>query len=75
MAALAAFLFKTMPKQIVIGFLFSTLLLVVFEYLFLSEMYAGKRPLILVVGIGGILLSALFFIIFFIKFRRASDDN
>ena len=64
-----------MPKQIVIGFLFSTLLLVVFEYLFLSEMYAGKRPLILVVGIGGILLSALFFIIFFIKFRRASDDN
>ncbi|MGV3657414.1 MAG: hypothetical protein ACO1NX_05650 [Chitinophagaceae bacterium] len=64
-----------MPKQIVIGFLFSTLLLVVFEYLFLSEMYAAKRPLMLGVGIGGILLSALFFIFFFIKFRRASDDN
>jgi hypothetical protein len=64
-----------MSKQIVIGFLFSTLLLVAFEYVFLTEIYAGKRPLILVAGVGGILLAALFFIIFFIKFRRASDDN
>jgi len=64
-----------MSKQIIIGFLFSTLLLVGFEYLFLSEMYAAKRPLILVAGIGGIMLAGLSFIIFFIKFRRASDDN
>ena len=64
-----------MSKQIIIGFLFSTLLLVGFEYLFLSEIYAGKRPLILIAGIGGIMLAALFFIIFFVKFRRASDDN
>ena len=64
-----------MSKQIIIGFLFSTLLLVGFEYLFLSEMYAAQRPLILIAGIGGIMLAALFFIIFFIKFRRASDDN
>ena len=64
-----------MSKQIIIGFLFSTLLLVAFEYLFLTEVYTAQRPLFLMVGIAGILAAALSFIIFFIKFRRASDDN
>ena len=64
-----------MPKQIIIGFLISTLLLVVFEYMFLNEMYAAKRPLFMIMGIAGILLAAVFFIIFFIKYRKATDDN
>lgn len=53
----------------------ATLLLVGFEYVFLNEMYSLQRPYIMLIGIGGILLSACCFIIFFIKFRRASDDN
>lgn len=64
-----------MSKQIIIGFLFSTLLLVAFEYLLLTEVYAAQRPLFLGLGIAGILLAAASFIVFFIKFRRASDDN
>ncbi len=75
MAALAAFLINNMPKQTIIGFLIATLLLVVFEYIFLSEMYAAQRPLYMIIGIAGILLSAVFFLIFFIKYRKATDDN
>ena len=64
-----------MSKKIIIGFLCSTLLLVIFEYLFLSEMYSEKRPLLMIFAIAGILLSAVFFLIFFIKYRKATDDN
>lgn len=64
-----------MSKKVIIGFLCSTLLLVIFEYLLLSEMYAEKRPVLMILGIGGILLSAVFFLIFFIKYRKATDDN
>lgn len=65
-----------MSKKVVIGFLCSTLLLVLFEYLLLSEVYATeKRPLLLLAGIAGIVLSAVFFLIFFIKYRKATDDN
>jgi hypothetical protein len=64
-----------MSRKIIIGFLCSTLLLVAFEYIFLSEMYAAQRPMLMIIGIAGIALSAVFFLIFFIKYRKATDDN
>lgn len=64
-----------MSKKIIIGFICSTLLLVLFEYIFLSEMYAAKRPVLMIAGIAGIALSAVFFLIFFIKYRKATEDN
>ena len=64
-----------MTKQIAIGFFLSTLLLAGFEYLFLTELYAAKRPLLLMFSLGGILLAGGFFLIFFIKYRKATDDN
>jgi hypothetical protein len=64
-----------MSKKIIIGFLCSTLLLVAFEYIFLNEMYAAKRPMLMLIGLAGIALSAVFFVFFFIKYRKATDDN
>jgi uncharacterized membrane protein YuzA (DUF378 family) len=67
--------FMIMKKRLTIGFLFSTLLLVVFEYILLNEVYAAKRPSFIIVGIAGIVLAAVFFIFFFIKYRKAPDES
>ena len=59
----------------IIGFTFSTILLVVFEYLLLQELYSQKRAAIMLAGIGGIVGAAAFFIFFFIRYRRTLDQS
>lgn len=64
-----------MNRKMIIGFTFSTILLVVFEYLLLQELYSQKRTGIMLAGIGGILGAASFFIFFFIRYRRTLDQS
>jgi heme/copper-type cytochrome/quinol oxidase subunit 4 len=64
-----------MPRKYTIGFLLSTLLLVVFEYVFLQEMFSGKRTLVLIVSLLGVLLASVFFVLFFAKYRKSVKDS
>jgi heme/copper-type cytochrome/quinol oxidase subunit 4 len=70
-----AFALSPMTKKYTIGFLLSTLLLVVFEYIFLEEIYSGKRTLVLIVSLLGVLLASLFFFLFFTKYRKSVKDS
>jgi ABC-type enterochelin transport system permease subunit len=64
-----------MTKKYTIKFLFSTLLLVTFEYLFLQEIFSSKRTVVLVVSLLGIILASLFFFLFFTKFQKSTKDS
>jgi hypothetical protein len=64
-----------MTKRLTIGFLLATLLLVGFEYLFLHELYSSKRTALIITGIVGIVIASALFILFFIKYRKASDES
>lgn len=64
-----------MTKRFIIGFFLSTLLLVAFEYIFLKEAFSGKRTLIIIVSVLGILLASFFFYLFFTKYRKGSKDS
>lgn len=64
-----------MTKRFTIGFLLSTIFLVAFEYLFLNELFSGKRTLVIVVSLLGVLLASVFFALFFKKYRKADQDS
>jgi heme/copper-type cytochrome/quinol oxidase subunit 4 len=64
-----------MMKKLTIGFLFSTLLLVVAEYFFLAEMFSDKRVFVVIVSLLGIVLASLSFIYFFARYRKALKDS
>lgn len=63
-----------MTRYITIGFLLSALFLAASEYIFLKELFAHKRALVLGLGIVGVVLACLFFVIFYNKYRKTSDD-
>lgn len=64
-----------MNKKMIIGFTFSTIFLVVFEYLLLQELYSQKRTGMMLAGIMGIVGAAAFFVFFFIQYRRKLDQS
>lgn len=64
-----------MIKRITIGFLLSILILVVSEYILLKEVYSNKQPFIILFSVMGIILGSAFFIFFFNKYRKASDES
>ncbi|HUQ97691.1 MAG TPA: hypothetical protein VM010_08495 [Chitinophagaceae bacterium] len=64
-----------MLKKYTIPFTLATLLLVVFETIFLQELFSGKRTLILVVSLLAVLLASLFFALFYSKYRKAIKDS
>jgi heme/copper-type cytochrome/quinol oxidase subunit 4 len=67
--------YPSMTKKYTIGFLLCTLLLVVFEYVFLQEVFSGKRTLVLLVSLLGVLLASLFSFLFFTKYRKSVKDS
>lgn len=64
-----------MMKKLTIGFLFSTGLLVVSEYFFLSELFSDKNIFVIAVSIIGIVLASLSFVYFFARYRKALKDS
>lgn len=58
-----------------IGFLATTLLLVVSEYVLLHEMFAAKRTAIIVAGLVGIAVASFFFSYFFSRYHKALKDS
>jgi hypothetical protein len=61
--------------KITIGFLLSTLLLVVFEYLLLQELYADKRIWLISISILGIALASFFFFFFFSRYHKSLKES
>lgn len=64
-----------MNAKLIIGFLFSLVMLVVCEYIFLQEMFSSKRTLVSIVSLLGVLVGGLFFFLFFSKYNKASKDS
>jgi hypothetical protein len=58
-----------------IGFLFTTLLLVVSEYMLLHEMFAAKRTLVIALTLMGIAIAAFFFFYFFVRYHKMIKDS
>ena len=64
-----------MTLKLIIGFLLSTLLLVVSEYILLEEFFSGRRPVVLVAGLAGIAAAAFCFIYFFHRYHNALKES
>lgn len=67
--------YYAMTKKTTIGFLFATVLLVGFEYIILQELYAHRRAPIIITGVAGVAVAAAFFIFFFSRYRKPSDES
>jgi len=66
---------QIMTLKLIIGFLLSTLLLVVSEYILLEEFFSSKRPVILMVSLAGIAAAAFCFIYFFNRYHNALKES
>lgn len=64
-----------MTLKLTIGFLLSTLLLVVFEYVFLQELYSDKRVHVIVISLFGVVLASFFFFFFFTRYHKSLKDS
>jgi drug/metabolite transporter (DMT)-like permease len=64
-----------MIKRLTIGFLFTTLLLVVSEYVFLREVFSGKRTVVIAAGLVGIAIASFFFLRFFVRYHKVLKDS
>jgi len=64
-----------MWEKFTIQFVLATLLLVICEYIFLQEIVSGKRTLVVIVSLLGILLASYFFFLFFTKYHKAIKDS
>jgi heme/copper-type cytochrome/quinol oxidase subunit 4 len=64
-----------MTLKLIIGFLLSTLLLVVSEYILLEELFSGKRTAVLAASLTGIVGAALCFIYFFNRYHNALKQS
>jgi hypothetical protein len=61
-----------MSKKFIIAFLFCILAFIVSEYFLLQEIYADKRPPVLIIAITGILVSLITFLILYKKYRKVA---
>ena len=64
-----------MMKKLTIGFLFSTVLLVVSEYFFLDELFSDKSVFVIIASLIGLVVASLSFLYFFARYRKALKDS
>ena len=64
-----------MTLKLTIGFLLSTLLLVVFEYVLLLELYSDKRLFIIFICLVGMAAASFSFFYFFTRYHKTLKQS
>jgi hypothetical protein len=65
----------TMTLKLTIGFLLSTLLLVVFEYVLLLELYSDRRLFIILMCLIGMSAASFSFFFFFTRYHKSLKQS